>query len=149
METVTPSGLSSVAEGEWEEFELAVDSGASGTVIGEDMLQSVEVRDGPASRRGVEYEVANGVRIPNVGEKKFIGVTSEGISRRLTAQVWAVNKGLLSVSRVIKAGSKVIFDSDGSYIQDKRTGECMSLSERNGMFMLKMWTRNGGSNSGF
>ena len=33
--TIEPEGIRSVAEGEWEEFELAVDSGASETVVSE------------------------------------------------------------------------------------------------------------------
>ena len=118
-----------------------MDSGASETVVSEDMILSAEVREGPASRRGVEYEVANGVRIPNIGEKKFVGTTEEGISRRLSAQVCEVNKGLLSVSKVARGGSRVVFDSDGSYIEDKASGERMYLIERNGMYMLRMWTK--------
>ena len=92
-----------------------------------------------------EYEVANGVRIPNLGEKQFVGTTVEGISRKLTAQVCDVNKGLLSVHKVVKAGSRVVFDMDGSYIEDKQTGECMNLTERNGMYMLTMWTKKSSS----
>ena len=53
----------------WEEIEFYVDSGATETAVGEDMLNSVETRDGVARRKGVLYEVANGVRIPNLGEK--------------------------------------------------------------------------------
>ena len=74
-------------------------------------------------------------------EKKFAGNSAEGISRRLTAQVCDVNKALLSVSKVAKSGGRVVFDSDGSYIEDKTTGEIINLFERNGMFMLKMWTK--------
>ena len=42
---------------------------------------------------------------------------------------------------MVKAGNKVVFDSDGSYIQDKKTGEYMSLTEKSGLYMLRMWTR--------
>ena len=52
----------------WEVLEMAVDSGATETVIGEDMVNAVATQEGPAMRRGVEYEVANGIRIPNLGE---------------------------------------------------------------------------------
>ena len=62
--TVSPDGLNAVNNGEWEEVELAVDSGASETVINEDMVSSAKIQEGEASRRGLEYEVANGVRIP-------------------------------------------------------------------------------------
>ena len=64
-------------------------------MINEDMLQSVETKEGAASKRGVQYEVANGVRIPNLGEKVFTRHTSEGLTRNLTVQVCDVNKGLL------------------------------------------------------
>ena len=67
--TVCPDGINAVGDDEWEEIELAVDSGASETVINEEMLRSVQVQEGAASRRGVEYEVANGIRIPNLGEE--------------------------------------------------------------------------------
>ena len=56
------------------------------------MIKSVEVREGPASRRGVEYEVANGIRIPNLGENKFQAATGEGLVRSVTAHVFEVNK---------------------------------------------------------
>ena len=50
---------------------MAADSGATETVMGEDMLMGVELKMGVAARRGVEYEVANGVSIPNPREKPF------------------------------------------------------------------------------
>ena len=143
MLTVCPDELNAVGDGEWEQIELAVDSGASETVVNEDMLTSVTTQESAASKRGVEYEVANGVRIPNLGEKRFIGTSDEGICRRLTAQVCDVNKALLSVSKVTKSGSRVVFDTDGSYIEDKNSGEKMHLTEKNGMYMLNLWTKRG------
>ena len=68
--------------------------------------------------------------------------------RNLTAQVCDVNKPLLSVKKVLKAGHRVVFDEDGSYIEDKVTGETMSLREESGMYVLKLWVRRGG-NPGF
>ena len=58
-------GINSVSGDGWEEVEMTVDSGASETVIGEDMISAVELKEGAACRRGVMYEVANGVRIPS------------------------------------------------------------------------------------
>ena len=99
-------------------------------MVNEDMVISAITHEGTASKRGVEYEVANGVRIPNLGEKKFVGVSNEGISRKLTAQVCEVNKGLLSVSKMTNGGSRVVFDSDGSYIEDKNTREKCTSKKR-------------------
>ena len=39
------------------------------------------------------------------------------------------------------AGSRVVFDSEGSYIEDKETGEFMPIQLKGGMFMLKLWVR--------
>ena len=71
------------------------------TVISEEMVLSAEVREGPAARRGVQYEVANGIKIPNLGEKKFVATSSEGIKRHITAQVCDVTKSRLSLSKIV------------------------------------------------
>ena len=131
-------------KGDWECIEFAVDSGATETVITEDMLPFIEMKDGWASRNKVEYEVANGDRIPNMGEKKFSGSTEEGLNRCVTAQVCDVNKALMSVKKIVAAGNKVVFDEEGSYIEDKRTKEKIWLREEKGMYMLKLWVKNTG-----
>ena len=74
-------------------------------------------------RSGVEYEVADGSKIPNLGQKEFLAWTDEGDRRRMKVQVTEVNKALLSVSRIVQAGNRVVFDEEGSYIEDKTTGE--------------------------
>ena len=38
-----------------------------------------------------------------------------------------------SVRKVTKAGNRVIFDEDGSYMQSKETGETTVLKENGGM----------------
>jgi hypothetical protein len=143
FQTIMPEGVNAISvKGEWEEIEMAVDSGATETVVNEDMLKSIETKDSWASKHGVEYEVANGERIPNMGEKKFQGITEGGTMRNLTAQVCEVNKALLSVKKIIAAGNRVVFDEDGSYIEDKNSQEKIWLKEDKGMFMLKMWVKN-------
>ena len=75
-----------------------------------------------------------------------MGTSEEGTERNMTAQVCDVNKALLSVKKVVKAGNRVVFDEDGSYIEDKQTGEKMWMEENNGMYILKLWVR---AKSGF
>ena len=132
-----------VQQGEWLKLKIYVDSGATETVVGEDMLNNIKTIEGECARRGVEYEVANGVRIPNLGEKRFKGVTENGFERGLVAQVADVNKALLSVSRMVKSGHRVIFDPAGSYIQDCQSGEQMWLEEEHGMYSLTLWVKEG------
>ena len=139
---VEPGGINAVRHKDgWEEVKLYVDSGATETVVGEGMLTSVDIVEGAASRIGVTYEVANGLRIPNLGEKKFCGISAEGCRRGLTAQVCDVNKALLSVSRLVKQGHRVVFDDDNSFVEDKITGERMWLTEENGMYALTLWVK--------
>ena len=89
------------------------------------------------------YEVANGQRIPNLGEKLFVGAShEEGRLCQIKAQVCDVSKPLMSVSRLVKAGHSVVFGPEAAYIQDGTTGERMSLQESGGMFTLKMWVQN-------
>ena len=60
----------------------------------------------------------------------------------MTAQVADVSKALLSVKKIVAAGNKVVFD-DSSYIEDKNTGDRTWLHEENGMYMLRMWVKQG------
>ena len=72
IRTIEPEGINvCCGNGEWEEIELSVDSGATESVVPDSMLISVPTQPGQGSRRGVQYEVANGDRIANEGEKRF------------------------------------------------------------------------------
>ncbi len=61
----------------------------------------------------------------------------------MRVQVCAVNKALLSVSRMVQAGNRVVFDQKGSYVEDIHSGEKMYMYEKGGMYMLKMWVEKG------
>ena len=143
FETIYPESVNAVdADEEWEKIEFHVDSGATETVLSEAMLMCVATKEGLAMKQGIKYEVANGVRIDNLGEKNFKGVSKEGFFRSMTAQVCDVNKALLSVKKVIAAGNQVVFGSkEGSYIESNTTGERMWLEERGGMYILELWVK--------
>ena len=85
--------------------------------------------------------MASGSLIPNLGEKKFAAVDAGGVEKKMTAQVCEVNKPLLSVKKVVTAGNRVVFDPEGSYIEDKQTLEKMWLQEEIGMYMLQLWVK--------
>ena len=62
---IEPESVNAVTEDpEREEVRLALDSGATETVIPPDILEDVELRQGGPYKRGVEFEVANGARFP-------------------------------------------------------------------------------------
>ena len=109
------------------------------------MIASVETVEGEAMREGVRYEVADGTWIPNLGEKQVVAVSDGGLMRQMKAQVCDVNRALLSVHRVVQAGSRVVFSAQGSFVQDEGTGEKMPLEEKGGMYMLKLCVEAQGS----
>ena len=61
-------------------------------------------------KREVAYEVADGTEIPNLGERKPLGFTEEGGQKSVTVQICAVNKTLMSVSKIASKGNRVVFD---------------------------------------
>ena len=91
------------------------------------------------SRAGVFYASATGEPIPNLGEQKLPLATVEGSLRAMTFQMAPVAKQLGSVQRICAAGQTVVFDSEGSYIINRQTGELNLLRYVNGNFMLDVW----------
>ena len=85
--------------------------------------------------------MASGDLIPNLGEKRFVGVCENGETRNMTAQVCDVNKALLGVKRMVQAGNRVVFEATGGYIEDAQIGEGIHMKENGGMYMLKMWVQ--------
>ena len=74
-------------------------------------------------------------------KKEFNAKAADGATKNITAQVCEANKAFLSVSKVVKAGNRVVFDPEGSYIESKTTGERTWLTEENGMYALKVWVK--------
>ena len=120
---------------------MTIDSGATETVINEDMLQNIELKQGQAFKRGVKYEVANGEVIDNLGEKCFEGVLESGEVRGVTAQVCDVNKALMSVRKMVNAGNRVVFEPDGGYIENVTSGSRIAMTDKGGMYTIKMWVQ--------
>ena len=63
------------------------------------------------------------------------------VEHNITMQVADVNRALMSVSRAVNAGNKVVFDEGWSYIEDKRTGLRITIQRRGGLYALESWVR--------
>ena len=86
---------------EWIEIEITVDSGACVTVMPRALCPGISILQNRLSREGVEYEVANGAHIPNLGERRCEMMTiGSAVGKRITFQVADVHKPLLSVTAV-------------------------------------------------
>ena len=66
-------------------------------------------------------------------------MTSEGTMRGMKFQAAPVARPLGSVKRMCEAGHQVVFDADGSYVRNKRTGEINWMREENGNFIMDLW----------
>ena len=61
----------------------------------------------------------------------------------MRAPLCAVNKALLSVSRMVQAGNRVVFEEQGSYLEDLHSGEKMYMYEKGGLYKLRIWVEKG------
>ena len=94
----------------------------------------IDVTESAACKRGIVYEVADGTQISNLGERKLLGIMDDRSAKGVTTQVCAVNKTLMSVSKITSKGNRVVFDDDGSFIESKATGERSWLTQSGGMY---------------
>ena len=114
---------------------ITVDSGAADNVFPRRMIRrGMKVRQSEASRQGVHYVAADGVRIANEGEMDFKFQTKNGSEHSWTFQVAAVNKVLASVSALVDSGHKVVFEKDRktgvdiSFITNMNTGKSIRMN---------------------
>ena len=48
----------------------------------------------------------------------------------------------MSVNACLRDGSRVVFDEEGSYIENKTSGVRSWLERKNGMWTIKLWAQN-------
>jgi hypothetical protein len=107
------SGLGDGDNG-WVEIEVTIDSGACDTVMPTRLCSHISIVQTEDSRRGMEYEVANGETIPNVGERRCLLMSEDSANpKRITFQCADIHKPLLSVSRCADLGYKCVLDDIG------------------------------------
>jgi len=121
-----------------EYIDMTVDSGASDTVANRDIAPNCEVVPSEGSRKGVKYVAAAGKTIPNEGEKRVRTETAEGHLCNLKIQITAVNKALLSVSKICDAGHEVIFTKLGGRIVHCETGQVINFRRVDGVYRLRL-----------
>ena len=137
-------GLSAVGDkaSEWIEIEITVDSGACETVMPMSSCHSISVLASKQYMEGVEYEVANGETIPNLGERRCIMMTvGSNTAKKIPFQVADVHKPLLSISRVADLVFDCMLGKHGGMLVDTVTGERIPLIRRDNLYVMKAWVR--------
>ena len=129
-------------EGSWIEVELTADTGACDTVIPRSTCPGIPIQSSLQSLRGMEYEVANGESIPNLGERRCLMWTEGADSaRRINMQVADVHKGLLSLSRCADMGFESRFGRTMGALIDEETGEVVPLRRKGNLYVLRCWLK--------
>ena len=95
-------------------------------------------RETEASRRGVEYRVANGATILNKGELNLTGAARNGVKMNVISQTANVTKPLASAREIIKAGNRIVLDEDTSYIENKKTNKRIPIDRKIDMFIVTL-----------
>ena len=115
---------------------LTVDSGAADHVMPIGWLLMFLVVKSIGAIRGLHYVAADGTRIPNVGQQLVKFMTLDGTWTELLFQIAAINKPLVSVSKLNEAGYKVVFDENNSYIMHKKTRRVIKIKKEKGVFVI-------------
>ena len=125
--------------GRWERLRSVMDSGASITVVPPSVGKLYETEESPASRAGVQYQVANGDELPNLGQKFLPLVTSEGTTRGMLAQVADVTMALQSPRALYASGHMVVLNGPNSFVLNKISGEINVLEDDGINYLMDTW----------
>ena len=91
------------------------------------------------------YRPANDTKQAIHGKKAVRGYTKEGSDIGMDIQIADVKKTLGSVTRLCEAGIRLVFDDEGSYVENKHTGEKSMLVKERGSYVLSLWVERGPS----
>ena len=118
-----------------ELVEVTDDSGAGRSVWPKSWKTAGKLK--PLKKK-VRLVAANGSEIEVLGEKVIDFKGKDGRKCGMHYLVTNVKKPLASVSAIIDQGNKVVFDTEGSYVENKQTGERIKLKRKNGTFIMKL-----------
>ena len=128
---------------------LTVDSGAADHVMPIGWLVMFIVMASLGSKRGLHYVAADGTRIPNLGQQLVRFMTIDGTWCELMFQIAGIHKPLVSVSKLIEAGYRVVFDDDNSYIILKKTKQMIKMKKVKGVFVVDAYVTRNNNGQGF
>ena len=92
-------------------------------------MNDYELQESEGSKLGAYYMSPAGQPILNESERTIAMLTKDKQLRKMTFQVAKTTEALASVSKIVGDGNAVVFDSEGSYIMNKLSGEITWLRE--------------------
>ena len=124
---------------QWERIKVKLDSGAVDWVFTPEAGSSFDIEPSFFSKHGINYTAANGTEIRNYGQKTLRGYSNEWCPFNVNVQIADVKSNLAAGMRIIEAENRVVLDSEGSYIENKITGDRIIIRHENGCFVFDMW----------
>ena len=139
---LSSAGVARSGGGEWIQVEFCADTGACDTVMPRSLCGNIPITPSLQSLNLMEYEVADGHTIPNLGERKCL-MWTEGAEheRPINVQVADVHKALLSLSRCADMGFESRFGRIAGALIDEETEEVIPLERKGNLYVLKCWVR--------
>ena len=143
LQKIRRSGINAVRKpDEWIMLDVTVDSGACVTVMPPGLCPGIPIIENDLSRNGIEYEVANGESIANIGEKRCQVIIVGSMSpKRIVFQIADDHKPLLSITACSDMGYDCYLGKEGGSLRDRITGEVIPLERQDSLYSLKMWVR--------
>ena len=114
-----------------------VDSSAVDNVLPKSVCTEYPLEATSKSQSGVGFEGANGSRIKHFGQGRFRVKTSAKNNMNTTWEVADVRKPLISASRLLERGHKLVSD-ETSRIQCKN-GDTIPLERTGSFFTARLW----------
>ena len=122
-----------------------VDAGASTRMLPQGIAKGYQLEAGSGSK----YTTASNNEVVSQGKKSVVCRFQNGEEGLTTWEVGRIHRPLAAVSKMVKTGHAVWFDSEengGSGIYSYKTGKTKKIYERNGVYVLPAWVK---PNKGF
>ena len=52
-----------------------------------------------------------------------------------------ITRPLASVAEIVRKNYRVVFDTDGSFIEDKKTGKWIDVRQKGSLYYLDLWVQ--------
>ena len=114
-----------------------VDSGAVDNVLPKSVCSEYPLEATSKSQSGDGFKGANGSHIKHFGQRRLRVKTSAGSNMNTTWEVADVRKPLISASRLLDRGHKLVSD-EKSRIQCKN-GDTIPLERTGSLFAVRLW----------
>ena len=98
------------------------------------------------SQSGVGFKGANGSHIKHCGQRRFRVRTCAGSSMNTTWEVADVRKPLISASRLLERGHKLVLDEKPR--TQCKNGDIIPLERTGSLFAVRLWIPKGFSQAG-